>query len=59
MQTAWRNGAGPQGSHWRQLTGMFLIDRDRIIDALRHTNSAARPDYASFVQPHLIGRYNT
>ena len=58
-KAAWTRGAGPQGSHWRQLTGMFLINGGHIIDEIRHANSAARPNYAGFVQPHVNGRYNT
>jgi hypothetical protein len=59
VKAAWAGGAGPQGSHWRQLTGIFLIDRGSIIDEIRYTDSAARPDYAAFVQARQIGGYNT
>lgn len=49
LQSALRRGAGPQGSHWRQLTGVFLVHRGRIIRGIRFKNSAARPNYAAFV----------
>ena len=50
LSTALGRGAGSQGPHWRQLTGVFLVDRDTILAEIRHSNSAARPDYLAFVQ---------
>jgi hypothetical protein len=58
LRTALGRGAGLQGPHWRQLTGVFLVDRDRVLAEIRHKNSAARPDYLSFVQQGLSQRYN-
>jgi hypothetical protein len=45
-----RHGVGFAGPNWRQLTGVFLLHHDRIIAAIRHRNSAARPDYLALVQ---------
>ena len=58
VRTALGRGAGLQGPHWRQLTGMFLVDGERVLAEIRHKNSAARPDYLSFVQQGLSRRYN-
>lgn len=58
-KTALGRGAGLQGAHWRQLTGVFLVHRDRILAEIRHRNSAARPDYLAFVQSGLGQGYNT
>jgi hypothetical protein len=46
-------GVGAAGPNWRQLTGVFLVHRDRILGSIRHRNSAARPDYVAFVRAHL------
>ena len=43
------HGAGLAGPNWRQLTGVFVVHRGHILAALRHENSAARPDYAALV----------
>ncbi len=56
LRTAFGRGAGYQGKHWRQLTGVFLVDRDRVLGEIRHRNSAARPDYLAFVQRSLAER---
>ena len=56
FKTALGRGAGAQGPHWRQLTGVFLVDRDRVLAEIRHRNSAARPDYLGFVQRGLRER---
>jgi hypothetical protein len=48
-------GAGLQGPQWRQLTGVFLVQRDQVLAELRHRNSAARPDYVAIVQSALSG----
>ena len=56
LGTAFGRGAGFQGKHWRQLTGVFVVDRDRVLGEIRHRNSAARPDYLAFVQRSLAGR---
>jgi hypothetical protein len=37
---------------------VFLVDGDRVLAEIRHRNSAARPDYLSFVQQGLSQRYN-
>lgn len=42
-------GAGFAGPNWRQLTGVFVVHHGRILAALRHRNSAARPDYLALV----------
>ena len=44
----WLRGA--PGPDWRQLPGVFLVRDGRILAAIRHRNSAARPDYLSWVQ---------
>jgi hypothetical protein len=45
-----RHGVGSGGANWRQLTGVFVIHRGRIVSAIRLRNSAERPDYVAFVQ---------
>jgi hypothetical protein len=49
------HGAGPAGSNWRQLTGVFVIHRGRMLAAIRHRNSAARPNYVSLVHGLKLG----
>jgi hypothetical protein len=44
------HGVGAGGPNWRQLTGVFIIHRGRILDAIRLRNSAERPDYVAFVR---------
>lgn len=58
LQAARSRGAGWQGSHWRQLTGVFLVDGDRVLAEVRHRHSAARPDYLAIVRSGLTGGYN-
>ena len=50
-----RYGAGRAGPNWRQLTGVFVVHRGRILAAIRHSNSAARPDYAAIVYGLKLG----
>jgi hypothetical protein len=52
-----RHGAGAAGPNWRQLSGVFVIHRGRILSSIRHRNSAGRPDYVTFVQG--LGRGST
>lgn len=40
-----RFGAGRAGANWRQLTGVFVVYRGRMLAAQRHRDSAARPEY--------------
>jgi hypothetical protein len=58
VRTALSRGAGRQGSNWRQLTGVFLLHGDRVLAEIRHSNSAARPDYVSFARVGMSGGYN-
>lgn len=44
------HGIGSVGPNWRQLAGVFVIHRGRILAAIRHRNSSERPDYVAFVQ---------
>jgi hypothetical protein len=48
-------GAGLAGPNWRQLTGVFVIHRGHVLAALRHRNSAARPDYVALVHGLKLG----
>jgi hypothetical protein len=50
-----RYGAGLAGPNWRQLTGVFVIYRGHILAALRHRNSAGRPDYVALVHGLKLG----
>ena len=43
-------GVGQAGPNWRQLTGVFVIHRGRILAEIRHRNSAARPDYVALIR---------
>jgi len=43
-------GIGPAGPNWRQLTGTFVVHRGAILAAVRHRNSAERPDYLALVR---------
>jgi hypothetical protein len=56
LSTALTRGAGMQGRHWRQLTGVFVVQGADVLSAVRHRNSAARPDYLALVQQASIGR---
>src|SRR5688572_30234799 len=42
-------GVGLAGPNWRQLTGAFVVHRGHILAAIRHRNTAARPDYVALV----------
>jgi hypothetical protein len=44
------HGAGMAGPNWRQLTGVFILDRGHLLTAIRHRNSAAHPDYVALVR---------
>jgi hypothetical protein len=44
---AGRHGAGWTGCDVRQMPGVFLVDRGRIVRAFRHRTSADRPDYVA------------
>lgn len=48
-------GLGSPGPNWRQLNGVFVVHDGRILAALRHPNSAARPDYAALVHGLKLG----
>ena len=48
-------GVGLAGPNWRQLTGVFVIHRGHILAAIRHRNSAARPDYVALVHGLKLG----
>jgi hypothetical protein len=50
-----RYGIGAAGPNWRQLTGVFVIHRGRILASIRHGNSAARPNYAALVLGLKLG----
>ena len=50
-----RHGIGSGGPNWRQLTGVFVIHRGRILASIRHRNSSERPDYVAFVQGLALG----
>jgi hypothetical protein len=43
-------GVGGPGPNWRQLTGVFVVRSGQILAAIRHDNSAARPNYVDLVQ---------
>jgi len=49
------HGLGFAGPNWRQLTGAFVIHRGHILAAIRHRNSAARPDYVALVHGLKLG----
>jgi hypothetical protein len=44
------HGVGAAGPNWRQLTGVFVVHRGRMLASIRHRNSAAHPDYIAFVR---------
>jgi hypothetical protein len=50
-----RHGVGLTVRHWRQLSGVFLLDRGKIRTAIRHRDSAARPDYVALVRAQPQG----
>ena len=43
-------GVGAAGPNWRQLTGVFVVHRGRVLASIRHRNSAAHPDYIALVR---------
>jgi len=43
------HGAGAAGPNWRQLTGVFVVHRGKVLDSIRHADSTARPDYVRFL----------
>jgi hypothetical protein len=45
-----RYGVGFAGPNWRQLTGVFVVHRGRLLASVRHRNSAAHPDYIALVR---------
>jgi hypothetical protein len=49
------HGVGRAGNNWRQLTGAFVVYRGHILAAIRHRNSAARPDYVALVHGLKLG----
>lgn len=48
-------GVGHAGPNWRQLTGVFVVYRGHVLAAIRHRNSAARPDYVALVHGLKLG----
>lgn len=44
------HGVGVAGPNWRQLTGVFVVHRGQVLAAVRHRNSAARPDYLALLR---------
>jgi hypothetical protein len=50
-----RHGVGLAGPNWRQLTGVFVVHRGHVLAALRHRNSAARPDLVALVHGLKLG----
>lgn len=48
-------GFGLAGPNWRQLTGVFVIHRGHILAAVRHRNTASRPDYVALVHGLRLG----
>ncbi len=49
------HGAGAAGPNWRQLTGVFVVHRGKVLDGIRHGDSTARPDYVGFLTRVLNG----
>ncbi len=41
--------AGRKGGDVRQMPGVFLVDRGRLIEAFRHRDVAERPDYRAII----------
>jgi hypothetical protein len=50
-----RHGVGAAGPNWRQLSGVFVIHRGHTLAAIRHRNSAARPDYLALLRGLKLG----
>jgi hypothetical protein len=44
------HGVGAAGPHWRQLTGVFVVHRGRILASIRHGNTTAHTDYVALVR---------
>jgi hypothetical protein len=55
FRTVIRHGVGRAGPNWRQLTGVFVVYRGHILAAIRHRNSAQRPDYVALVHGLKLG----
>jgi hypothetical protein len=55
LRTAVFRGFGSSGPNWRQLTGVFVVYRGHLLAAIRHRNSAARPDYVALVHGLRLG----
>jgi hypothetical protein len=49
------HGAGRAGPNWRQLTGVFVVQRGHILAALRHRNTVERPDFVALVHGLRFG----
>lgn len=49
------HGVGRAGPNWRQLTGVFVLHRGHVLAAVRHRNSAARPDYVALLHGLKLG----
>jgi hypothetical protein len=50
------HGFGVQPPHLlRQLAGVFVAHRDRVLAAFRHSSPADRPDYAALVESGKLG----
>ena len=49
------HGAGLAGPNWRQLTGVFVVQRGHILAALRHRNTVERPDFVALVHGLRLG----
>lgn len=49
------HGVGTAGPNWRQLTGVFVLHRGHVLAAIRHNNSAARPDYVALLHGLKLG----
>lgn len=52
-------GAGLAGPNWRQLTGVFVLHRGHVLAAIRHRNSAERPDLLALLHGLKLARSNT
>jgi len=48
-------GVGSAGRHWRQRSGVFVIYRGHTLAAMRHRDSATRPDYVALVHALKLG----
>jgi hypothetical protein len=50
-----RRGVGSAGPNWRQLSGVFVVRSGQILAAIRHDNSAARPNYVDLARQARTG----